>query len=289
MLLNYDLHCHSTASDGALSPREVVQRARSQGVDVLALTDHDVTAGLGEARAAAVEVGICLIPGVEISVTWNGITVHILGLGVDAENDSLQQGLRRLREFREWRATEIARRLDQHGISGAYEGAKKFSSGTLISRTHFAHYLIEQGHARHMRDVFKRFLVHNKPGYVAGEWAELSEAVDWIRQAGGQAVVAHPARYKISATKLRQFLEVFKACGGEGVEVVSSSHTPSDCANMARYARQFGLLASRGSDYHGPQHNWIELGKIPPLPDQCVPIWNDWRLSCGESCSQSSG
>ena len=282
MSLNYDLHCHSTASDGALSPREVVLRAHEHGVDVLALTDHDVTAGLAEARATAADVGIQLIPGVEISVTWNGVTVHILGLGIDAENEALQQGLCRLREIRDWRAAEIARRLEKHGIEGAYEGAKKFSSGTLISRTHFAHYLIEQGHAKHLRDVFKRFLVHGKPGYVAGEWAALCEAVDWINQAGGQAAVAHPARYKISATKLRQLLAEFKDCGGAGVEVVSSSHTPSDCTNMARYAKQFGLLASRGSDYHGPEHKWVELGNIPPLPEACVPIWHDWHLRCIE-------
>ena len=212
-------------------------------------------------------------------MTWNGVTVHILGLGIDAANETLQQGLRRLREFRQWRAEEIGRRLEKHGIAGAYEGAKRFSSGTLISRTHFAHYLVEQGHARNLRDVFKRFLVHNKPGYVAGQWAELCEAVDWINQAGGQAVVAHPARYKISATKLRQLLAEFKECGGAGLEVVSSSHTPNDCVNMARYAKQFGLLASRGSDYHGPEHNWIELGKIAPLPEQCEPIWKDWQLA----------
>lgn len=286
MVLNYDLHCHSTASDGALAPRDVVQRARSQGVDVLALTDHDITAGLAEAQIAAVDEGIQLVPGVEVSVTWNGVTVHILGLGVDAENSSLQQGLCRLRDFRDWRAQEIGRRLEKHGIIGAYEGAKQLSSGTLISRTHFAHYLIAQGRAKHLRDVFKRFLVHNKPGYVAGEWASLDEAVDWINKAGGQAVVAHPARYKISATKLRQLLAEFKDCGGEGVEVVSSSHTPSDCANMARYAKQFDLLASRGSDYHGPEHNWIELGRIPPLPKQCEPIWKNWKVTL--SASQSS-
>lgn len=278
MSLVYDLHCHSTASDGALAPSVVVQRAQAHGVDVLALTDHDVTAGLAEAQVAAADTGIRLVPGVEISVTWNGVTLHILGLGIDADNIALQQGLQRLREFRDWRAEEIGRRLAKHGIDDAYAGAKQYASGTLISRTHFAHYLVEQGRAKHLRDVFKRFLVHGKPGYVAGQWAELVEAVDWINQAGGQAVVAHPARYKLSATKLRQVLAEFKECGGAGLEVVSSSHTPSDCINMGRYAKQFGLLASRGSDYHGPEHNWIELGRIAPLPDMCEPIWSRWPV-----------
>lgn len=276
MNLLYDLHCHSNASDGALSPSQLVSRAQQQGVDVLALTDHDITAGLSEAQQSAQTHGIDLVPGVEVSVTWKGITIHVLGLGIDAQNPQLQQGLATLREFRHWRGEEIARRLAKHGIENALDGARRYSTGNLISRTHFGHFLIEQGRAKDMRDVFKRFLVHNKPGYVPGEWAILSDAVNWITQAGGQAVIAHPARYKITATKLRELLEEFKACGGVGLEVVSSSHTAEDCQKMARYAHQFELLASCGSDYHGPEHTWVELGKIPPLPAQCVPIWQSW-------------
>lgn len=276
MTLLYDLHCHSTASDGSLEPGALVQRAQQHGVDVLALTDHDITAGIKEAQITAGELDLRLIPGVEISVTWKGATIHVLGLGIDVLNNELQQGLAKLREFRVWRGEEIGRRLAKHGIENALVGAERYSSGNLISRTHFGHYLIELGRAKDMRDVFKRFLVHNKPGYVPGEWAQLDDAVQWIVQAGGQAVIAHPARYKITATKMRELLGQFKESGGVGLEVVSSSHTADDCKTMARYATQFELLASRGSDFHGPAHAWVELGKIPPLPEQCVPIWDTW-------------
>ena len=276
MDLTYDLHCHSTASDGALSPRDVVLRAQEKGVDVLALTDHDNTAGIAEAQATAHNIGLRLIPGVEISVTWKGVTLHILGLGIDTDNQALQGGLSKLREFRDWRGEEISRRLAKHGIEGALEGAQRYATGGLISRTHFAHFLVEQGHAKDLRKVFKHFLVHGKPGYVPGQWAELKEAVDWITQAGGQAVIAHPARYRVSATKMREILAEFKSYGGVGIEVVSSSHNHEDCRNMTRYAEQFELLASRGSDYHGPEHTWVELGKIPPLPESCRPIWASW-------------
>ena len=273
----YDLHCHSTASDGALSPRDVVLRAQEKGVDVLALTDHDITAGLAEAQNTAQEIGLRLVHGVEISVSWKGVTLHILGLGIDADNEALQRGLSKTREFRSWRGEEIGRRLAKHGIDNALEGAQKYSAGGLISRTHFAHFLVEHGHATDLRKVFKHYLVHGKPGYVPGEWAELKDAVGWIRQAGGQAVIAHPARYRVTATKLRQILAEFKDCGGVGIEVVSSSHNDEDCRTMARYAEQFDLLASRGSDYHGPEHAWVELGKIPPLPETCRPIWDAWN------------
>lgn len=275
--LNYDLHCHSTASDGALSPQAMVQHARQHGVDVLALTDHDITAGIAEAQAAATDVGIQLVPGVEISVTWKGATIHVLGLCLDVENSALQDGLASVREFRHWRAEEIGRRLAKHGIENALEGAKSHAGGSIISRTHFAHFLVEQGHAKDFRSVFKRFLVNNKPGYVPGQWASLEDAIGWISAAGGQAVLAHPARYNISASKLRKFLTDFRECGGVGMEVVSGSHGVDECRTMARYADQFGLLASRGSDYHGPAHNHCEPGRIPPLPEQCEPIWETWQ------------
>jgi len=277
MSLVYDLHAHSIASDGSLTPADLVALASSRGIDVLALTDHDVTDGLPEAHNAAKQQGIRLISGVEVSVSWNGSTVHIVGLGIDVSCEALQNGLQQLRNFRSWRAEEIARRLDAKGIAGALEGAKRYATGALISRTHFAHFLVESGKAKDVRDVFKRYLVHNRPGYVPGQWASLENAVGWINAAGGQAVIAHPARYRMTATKLRQLLAEFKNCGGSGLEVVSSAHNQSDCQTMARYARQFGLLASRGSDYHGPEHTWVELGKIPPLPDDCQPIWQSWQ------------
>ena len=277
MSLIYDLHAHSIASDGSLTPAELVARARLRDVDVLALTDHDVTDGLDEARYAAQQHAIQLIPGVEISVTWKGATVHILGLGINSSCRELQQGLQKLRDFRVWRAEEIARRLEKKGISGALEGAKQYATGSLISRTHFAHFLVDNGYAKNIQGVFKRFLVHNKPGHVPGEWATLEDSVQWINAAGGQAVIAHPARYRLSATKMRELLGEFKCCGGVGLEVVSSSHNQNECLTMAHYAKQYELLASRGSDYHGPKHAWVELGKIPPLPDECQPIWSTWQ------------
>jgi len=277
MSLVYDLHTHSIASDGSLCPAELVARAHEKQIDVLALTDHDVTDGLQEAQHAAHQLKISFVGGVEISVTWQATTIHILGLGIDPDCNILQQGLVKLRDFRMWRAEEIARRLQSKGIAGALEGAKKYAQGALISRTHFAQFLVERGLAKDVRDVFNRYLVHNKPGYVTGQWAVLEDAVQWINAAGGQAVVAHPARYKISATKLRQLFGEFKDCGGEGLEVVSSSHSLNDCQTMAQYAKNFNFLASRGSDFHGPEHRWVELGKIPPLPESCQPIWNTWQ------------
>jgi len=273
---HYDLHSHSTASDGTLSPTELVQRARAQGVDVLALTDHDTTAGLAEATLAAQEVGLRLVPGVEISVTWNGVTVHIVGLNIDSRNEVFQAGLAGLREFRAWRSEEIARRLAKAGIEGALEGARVFSKGQILSRTHFARFLVQQGHAKDMRKVFGKFLTHNRPGYVPGEWASLADAVAWIRAASGQAVIAHPARYKLSATRLRMLIAEFKDCGGAGLEVVSGSHSAGDAQGMAQYAMRFELAASSGSDYHGPEQPWLELGQSPPLPAGCRAIWEDW-------------
>jgi predicted metal-dependent phosphoesterase TrpH len=278
MSLHYDLHSHSLASDGTLSPAELVQYASSAGVDILALTDHDDTSGLSEASQAAQVLGLCLIHGVEISVTWNKQTVHVVGLQIDSESSPLQQGLARLREFRNWRAEEMGRRLAKHGIEGAFPAASRLAKGRIISRTHFAQFLAEEGHARSVRDVFKHFLKPRKPGYVPGEWATLEEALDWIHTAGGQAVIAHPARYTMTASKRRTLFGEFVELGGEGLEVVSGSHSRGDTLSMAQYAKQFGLLASCGSDYHGPQNPWIALGRLPPLPKSCQPIWSAWDL-----------
>lgn len=275
--LHYDLHSHSTASDGTLSPTELVQRAHAQGVDVLALTDHDVTAGLSEAAEAARKLGLQLVPGVEISITWNGVTFHIVGLNIDPEHVGLQAGLADLRATRTSRGAEIARRLAKHGIEGALQGAQAFASGQILSRTHFARFLVEQGHAKDIRQVFKKFLVHNKPGHVPGEWTSLEDAVNWIRDSGGQAVIAHPARYRISASRMRTFIGEFKECGGEGLEVVCGSHSAGDVQGMAQHAKRFDLLASCGSDYHGPEQPWLELGKLAPLPEECTPVWADWK------------
>ncbi|NOY65815.1 MAG: PHP domain-containing protein [Gammaproteobacteria bacterium] len=274
--MHYDLHTHSTASDGTLSPADLVKRAKQQGVDVLALTDHDTTEGLKEAALTAEQEGIILVKGVEISVTWEKMTVHILGLGIDPDDQVLQKGLNGLRTFRQWRAEEIGRRLEKSGIENAYDGALKYVKGQLVSRTHFARYLVECGKAKNVGDVFKKYLVNNKPGYVSGQWGDLEDVVSWIRGAGGTAVIAHPARYRMSATKLRRLIEHFKAFGGTGIEVVSGSHSPNDRNNMALYAKRYSLLASQGSDYHGPENPWIELGKLHPLPSGCEPVWSAW-------------
>ncbi|MES9813072.1 MAG: PHP domain-containing protein [Candidatus Thiodiazotropha sp.] len=283
MFCEYDLHSHSTASDGTLSPGDLVNRAANAGVRVLALTDHDTTAGIEEALSAASSCGLVLIPGVEISVSWNMHTVHIVGLNVDHDNRALQLGLRELRRFRDWRAKEIAERLGKAGIEGAYEGALAYSNGTLVSRTHFARYLVEQGLASDERRVFKHYLAKGKPGFVAGQWAELAQAVEWIHDAGGTAVVAHPARYKMTRSKLRRLFSEFVELGGEAIEVVSGSHSRDDYFRMAKHAGDFGLQASAGSDFHSPDNPWIEFGQLPLLPDNCRPVWSDWVIETATS------
>lgn len=285
---HYDLHSHTQCSDGTLTPADLVMRARSQGVDVLAVTDHDCTDGLAAAQAAAQVVGLTLIPGVEISVSWGGRTVHIVGLNIDPASPVLQSGLEHMRRFREWRADEIGRRLAKSGVEGALAGARARAQGSLVSRTHFAHFLVAAGHAKDLRQVFKRFLVKGKPGHVPGQWATLDEAVGWIRAAGGQAVIAHPARYKLSSGRLCALFTEFKAAGGEAIEVVSGSHSRDDYFRFAKIAGDFGLLASSGSDYHGPESPWIELGRLPPLPDGCVPVWSAWRAVAARRSTASA-
>ena len=274
---HYDLHSHTYYSDGTLSPTDLVLRAQANGVEVLALTDHDVTDGIAEAELAAAEVGLTLIPGVEVSVTWGSQTLHIVGLGVDRHVLTLQNGLKTLREFRVWRAEEIGRRLAKKGVAGAYEGASALARRDLISRTHFAHFLVAEGYAKDVRSVFKKYLIPGKPGYVPGEWAPLEQAVSWIRDAGGQAVIAHPARYKLNSARLHQLLTQFKEAGGEALEVASGSHSRDDSFRFAAIATKYGLLSSRGSDYHGPESHWTDLGRLAPLPEQCIPVWRDWK------------
>ena len=269
----YDLHSHSTASDGSLTSEELIARAIEQGVDVLALTDHDGTEGIAAAQKAAQTTALTLIAGVEISVTWGNGTVHILGLNIDPKNDELQKGLTAMRDFRVDRAYEIAKRLDKAGISGALEGAKKYASEIMLGRLHFAKFLVEHNYAKNVQDVFKRYLVRGKPGYVPGQWTSLSEAVSWINAAGGQAVIAHPARYKITATKLRRLITDFKEAGGVGFEVVSGRQHPEEVKNLARLAEKFELFSSCGSDFHTPD-SWAELGQLSPFPESCTPIWS---------------
>jgi hypothetical protein len=274
----HDMHTHSLRSDGTLTPTELVRRAHAAGVEVLALTDHDVTDGIAEAQIAAAGHGLRLIAGVEISVTWRSQTLHIVGLNINPEHPEMQQGLARLREFRQWRAEEIGRRLQKKRIEGAFAGAARLAKGTIISRTHFARFLVDQGYVRGPQQAFRQFLGQSKPGYVPGRWATLEEAAQWIVAAGGQAVVAHPARYKLSAGKLRQMLGEFRECGGAAIEVISGSHTPEANRHFAGVAAEHGFLASAGSDYHGPEKTWMDLGRLPALPDGCIPVWRDWDI-----------
>jgi len=273
----YDLHTHSTASDGALTPAQLVAHAAAKGVEVLSLTDHDTLGGLDEAQTTAEAFDLTLLPGVEISVTWGGRTIHVIGLGVDPGNGTLSHGLARLSDYRRGRAEEIGRRLAGIGIEGAFEGAKDLSNGRLIGRTHFARFLVRQGQASSVREVFKHFLVRGKPGYVAGDWASLEEAVGWIFGAGGRAVIAHPARYRFSRTKILRLIGQFKALGGVGIEVVSGSHNRDEHLDFARYAQENSLLASVGSDFHGPENPWVDLGRLASLPAGCTPIWLGWE------------
>lgn len=272
----YDLHCHSIASDGSLSPENLIARAVEQGVDVLALTDHDGTEGVLQALQAAQETSLSVIPGVEISVTWGSYTVHIIGLNIDIDNAELAQGLKQIRVYRQQRAVKIAERLEKSGISGAYEGASQYASPVMLGRVHFAKFLVEAGHAKNISDVFKRYMVRNKPGYVSGQWASLEQAIQWINKAGGQAVIAHPGRYKMTVTKLKRLINEFKSLGGAGIEVVSGRQHPEEIKNLAKLANTFDLLASRGSDFHSPDNTWVELGRIPDLPKDVTPIWQDW-------------
>lgn len=268
-----DLHCHTTASDGTLSPAALVRRAKTAGIPMLAVTDHDTTEGIAEAQAEANRLGLTLIAGVEISVTWGGRTVHVVGLNIDPTAPELESGLARLRAFRDWRAGEIGRRLARVGILDAFEGARSFSNGRLISRTHFARFLVQAGRVGCERDVYRHYLVNGKPGHVPGDWARLEEAVGWIRTAGGQAVLAHPARYRLTRSKFLELIREFIGSGGEALEVASGSHSRDETFSMAQVARQTGLLASRGSDYHGPEGSYVELGQVARLPEGCRAIW----------------
>lgn len=272
----YDLHSHSTASDGALSPSELVQKASEAGVKVLALTDHDTLAGLAEARRAARQCGLTLIDGVELSVTWQDQCFHIVGLNVNAHHEPLRQGIEHLQTIRVERAREMARCLAKRNIPGAYEAVVKMAGGGMITRTHFARYLVGQGYAKDVRSVFERFLVKGKPGYVPTQWAELEAAIGWIESAGGVAVLAHPLRYKLTGNKMRRLLAAFREAGGRGIEIVWGNSSAQDIQTCAAYARQFELAGSVGSDFHSPENSWLRLGRLAPLPSAIKPVWALW-------------
>ena len=275
--MNIDLHCHSTASDGLLKPEELVARAAANGVEILALTDHDGVSGLAEARAKAESEGIRFVDGVEISVTWEGSTVHIVGLQIDPDDALLLSGLESIRQGRATRAEKMGEALAAAGVPDSLAGAKAYAeNSSLISRSHFARHLVKTGRAPDVKSVFQHYLVKGKPGFVPHRWACLGDAVSWIRASGGIAVVAHPGRYNFSKPELHAFLAEFRDCGGAGIEVVTGSHSPEQYSEFARIAREFGFTASRGSDYHGKGESRADLGALPQLPDDLKPVWHDW-------------
>jgi predicted metal-dependent phosphoesterase TrpH len=271
---NADLHCHSVVSDGTLEPEALAARAHANGVDLWALTDHDEIGGQHRAREAALTQGMAYLTGTEISITFAGLTVHIVGLGFDPDDAALAAGLHATRGGREARARDMAEGLAKVGISGAFEGALKYvGNPELISRTHFARHLVESGVCGDTSEVFRKYLVEGKPGFVPHRWATLGEAVRWITQAGGVAVIAHPGRYKFTPNEEYALFSEFKTHGGLGVEVVTGSHTQAEYGKYADTAREFGLLASRGSDFHSPDESHIDLGTLPPLPKHLPPVW----------------
>jgi len=272
-----DLHSHSTISDGLLTPFELVQRATAQGVRVLALTDHDDVAGLDEARAAATGAGIALVDGVEISASWNKRSVHIVGLRINPAYEPLRDGLAAIRAGRSERAMRIAAELEKIGILGSLEGAYAYAANPgIISRTHFARFLVAKGIVKDTRTVFKKYLVKGKPGYVEHRWADFANAIGWIRASGGIAVLAHPGRYDLGRTNLDSLIADFKEVGGEAIEVVTGNHTAEQFIQFANYAREFNLLASCGSDFHGVGESYRDLGRLPALPSGCKPVWHNW-------------
>ena len=282
-MLDYDLHCHSNISDGTLTPTDLVNRAAGRGVKVIALTDHDDMDGLDEGRVTAAQHGMTFINGVEVSVSWRTHTLHIVGLGVNPDYLPLVEGLRSVRSGRGERARKMSDALAKAGISGVLEGAYHFAENpNMIGRTHFARYLVEAGHCKDVKSVFNRYLVKGKPGYVPHQWATLQDAINWIQGSGGVAVLAHPGRYMTGRSgmgkkTMHELLTEFVELGGQALEVVTGSHTPQQYAEFARYAEEFNLMASCGSDFHGPGESYRDMGRLPDFPLGCRPVWNAWE------------
>jgi len=275
---NFDLHNHSTASDGLLSPTQLLELGARHGAHAMALTDHDTLDGLEEAAAAARRCGVRFVPGVEISVSWGETTVHVVGLAIDPGSPDLAAGLRSVREGRLGRARRMADALATMGVPGTLEAALALAgSEQRLSRTHFARHLAAAGKVRDTQHAFDKYLGKGKPAFVAHRWAGLEEAVGWIVGAGGIAVLAHPARYGLKPLGRATLLEEFKRLGGEAIEVVTGSHRPEEYATWRRVAEEYGFLASRGSDFHGPGESPVEPGRLPPLPASLVPVWTRWK------------
>ena len=281
ILNNFDLHNHSIASDGLLTSSALIALAVNNGCDALALTDHDTTAGLVEAQKAADELNLRFIPGVEISVSWTpnadakSTTLHIVGLGFDAENPVLAAGLNSIREGRTARAKLMGDDFARIGMHGMFEAAYEFAENkSMIGRTHFARALVARGAVNGVGKAFNRYLTPGRPGFVAHRWASLDDALAWIMAAGGVAVMAHPGRYKLQKAEMTQLLGEFKDLGGRSIEVMTGSHSPPQFREYALRAKEFGFLASRGADYHGPGESHYEPGRVPLLPDDLTPVWS---------------
>lgn len=278
-MINYDLHSHSTASDGALSPTELVKRAKEQGVTALALTDHDTTLGLAEAISVAKEIELDFIAGIELSSTWKNRCLHIVGLDIDPDSQILLEGIKKQQNLRAERAKKIALKLEKKGISGAYDAVTEaVGQGGMITRSHFADFLLKENHVSKPQEAFDRYLGDRKSAYVATVWADLLDVVDWINEAGGVAVLAHPLRYKMTASWMRRLLAEFKEMGGAGIEVVTGRSSPEEIRISEMYVKKFELAASIGSDFHNPANQWVELGRLAPLPVGVRPIWECFKL-----------
>ncbi len=278
MHLVYDLHTHTTASDGELSPEALVIKAKANNIDVLAITDHDTTSGIAAAIDEAGKQSIKLITGIELSVSWMDKNFHIVGLGIDPDNEKLNTSLKKTEELREQRAIKIGKKLEKIGISKAYNEARKLAGIHTLTRSHFARVLINQGFAKDTREVFKKYLVQNKPGFVRTKWLEMESGIKLLNDAGGEAVLAHPMRYNITAIWLRKFLAAFKKSGGIGIEVVTGSSSADEITATADYARRFELSGSAGSDFHGFDNTWAKLGKLAAMPESVTPVWNNWAI-----------
>lgn len=277
MRLVYDLHTHTTASDGELSPKALVIKAKANGVDVLAITDHDTTEGIAEAKIEACKQNIRLLPGIELSVSWMHKNFHIIGLGIDPDNEKLKASLTETEILRQQRAIEIGNKLEKIGVIKAYYEARELAGVSTLTRSHFARVLINQGFADDSREVFKKYLVHNKPGFVKTNWVEMASGIKLIKDAGGEAILAHPMRYNITASWLRRFLAAFKQAGGIGIEVVTGSSNADEITTTAAYARRFELSGSAGSDYHGFDNTWVRLGQLATMPESVTPVWEKWK------------
>jgi len=273
---SFDLHCHTTASDGSLEPRELLDRAIANGVSTLAITDHDTINGYLDIADFAKTQDIDLIPAIEWSCTWSKMNIHIVGLNLDVDTPTLQQGLERQRQARTQRADKIDERLQQRGLPSMLSAAQEQASGGQIGRVHFAKAMVDQGLVKDMNQAFKRYLGAGKPGDVKSMWPTLAEVVEWTNVAGGIAVIAHPNKYNLTRSKLRRLITDFKEVGGRGMEAVSGNERSLDIAYLGKLCNEFGLLASCGSDFHSPKQAWLDLGKIPDMPEGVTPVWHGW-------------